>query len=49
MLDAALQTALVQAVHGLLELFQYTGTPVIAVSKTVSGGTNVTGAPRISE
>ena len=43
-LDGALQTALIEAVHGLLELFEYTGTPVITVSQTVPGGVNVTGA-----
>ena len=43
-LDTALQTALVEAFHGLLQLFQYTATPVITVSQTAPGGVNVTGA-----
>ena len=43
-LDGALQTALVEAVHGLLELFGYTATPLITVTTSAPGGTNVTGA-----
>jgi hypothetical protein len=43
-LDSALQTALVEAVHGLLELFGYTATPLITITATAPGGTNVTGA-----
>ena len=46
MLDTALQTALVESFRGLLQLFQYTGTPVITVSQSVPGGVNVTGARR---
>ncbi len=44
MLDTALQAALAEAFRGLLQLFQYTGTPVIMAGKSVPGGVNVTGA-----
>jgi len=43
-LDTALQAALAEAFRGLLQLFRYTGTPVITVGKSVPGGVNVTGA-----
>ena len=35
--------------EGLLQLFQYTGTPIITVSQSAPGGVNVTGVSRLQD